>query len=227
VGIRGGNTFESLNVGRLAGWKVGGGEGETRWNVGRLKRTEIHRAKDARWGGGPHIRRPNLSSRRTFRDAKDAQERQGKKESACSIRNDGWGGGAALRASFGRRLHSRKGERQDGALKGRRYIEKRHTAQPGMAVPPKLRRKDAGLKPGATREKTESGKVNSALQKQQMAGREASATESKHGSEDPPLQGPEDVEFFFTWAKSSRWDRDRLSVMARAGLRWAASATQE
>src|SRR5260370_39390853 len=35
------------------------------------------------------LRKPTASSRKTIRDAKSAQERSGKKKSACSVRNDG------------------------------------------------------------------------------------------------------------------------------------------
>jgi len=54
---------------------------------------EIHRAKDTRWGGGPHIRRPTLS-----------QERKRKRKSACFVRNDRSRscaiGGASLATAF-------------------------------------------------------------------------------------------------------------------------------
>ncbi len=38
------------------------------------------------------LRRPTHSSRKTTRDAKNAQERIRKKKSACSVRNDVWRG---------------------------------------------------------------------------------------------------------------------------------------
>ena len=52
------------------------------------KGARVLRPADARGREIPHMRRPTASSRKTFRDAKGAQERKRKKKSACSVRND-------------------------------------------------------------------------------------------------------------------------------------------